>query len=104
MSTESYSTTFFWDYAAQTLAIFFVLSYVFPTFRLIRGLVYEKESGVREGLRMMGVSESALVASWVVAYLIQACYIFHFILYGECSVLFHIILRLTFMCICCILY
>ena len=71
MSTESYDTTFFWDYAAQTLAIFFVLSYVFPTFRLIRGLVYEKESGVREGLRMMGMAESALVLSWLITYTVQ---------------------------------
>ena len=39
--------------AKDVFALFFVLSLLVPVSRLIRGIVHEKETRVREGMKMM---------------------------------------------------
>lgn len=50
---SSFSNNPFFSFAANVFAIFFVLSFLFPASRLIRGIVHEKETKIREGLKMM---------------------------------------------------
>jgi hypothetical protein len=45
----------FFANVVYTLGIFFVLTFLFPLARLIRGVVLEKETKVVEGMRMMGM-------------------------------------------------
>lgn len=45
-----------------------VLTFLWPISRLIRGIVHEKETRSREGMRMMGLRYSALYWSWFLTY------------------------------------
>ncbi|CAK9108749.1 ABC transporter A family member 1 (ABC transporter ABCA.1) (AtABCA1) (ABC one homolog protein 1) (AtAOH1) [Durusdinium trenchii] len=45
-----------------------VLTFLWPISRLIRGIVHEKETRIREGMRMMGLRYTALYLSWFVTY------------------------------------
>jgi len=45
-----------------------VLTFLWPISRLIRGIVHEKETRVREGMRMMGLRYAALYWSWFITY------------------------------------
>lgn len=49
----AYSYNDFFDIAAQVLAFFLTVCFLFPVSRLIRGLVAEKETKIREGMKMM---------------------------------------------------
>jgi ATP-binding cassette subfamily A (ABC1) protein 3 len=66
--TTAYQSNGFYTVASQMFAFFFTISFLFPVSRLIRGLVAEKEMKIREGMRMMGLSDSALFGSWLVTY------------------------------------
>lgn len=48
-----------------SLPLLFTLSFMLPVSNLIRGIVTEKESRLREALRMVGVSDAALTGSWL---------------------------------------
>ncbi|GBG25686.1 ATP-binding cassette sub-family A member 1 [Hondaea fermentalgiana] len=45
-----------------------VLTFLWPISRLVRGIVHEKETRAREGMRMMGLQYSALYWSWFITY------------------------------------
>ena len=49
-------------------AFIFSFSFVDPASRLIRGVVYEKEAKIREGMRTMGLGHVSLLTSWYVTY------------------------------------
>lgn len=51
--TSEYRDNSFYSFVGQVFALVFVLSFFFPSFFLIRGLVVEKETKIREGVRMM---------------------------------------------------
>jgi hypothetical protein len=44
---------------------------LFPISRLIRGIVMEKETKLQEGMRMMGLSDAALLSSWLATYFVM---------------------------------
>lgn len=66
--THSYQVTQFYAFVSSVLALFFVISLLFPSFNLIRGIVMEKEMRLREGMRMMGMSDLAITAAWFTTY------------------------------------
>ena len=68
--TFAYQNNGFYAIMSQVFAFFFTLLYLFPVSRFIRGLVSEKESRIREGMRMMGLGNTALTGSWFATYAI----------------------------------
>ena len=77
--TTPYVQNDFYSTTADVFAFIFSFSYLFPAARLIKGIVYEKEAKIREGMRAMGLGGNALMASWYITYylivLIQAIFI-----------------------------
>jgi len=65
---------FFWDefffYVAEIMPLVFVLSYLYPVAKILEGLVREKETRTTEMLKMMGVGESSIIASWYLTYFV----------------------------------
>ena len=51
--TAAYSSNAFYTTAIDFFSFFFVLTFLLPVSRLVRGIVYEKESRIREGMKMM---------------------------------------------------
>ena len=66
--TPAFSSDAFYSFVQSVFALIFVMTFFFPSFFLIRGLVVEKETRIREGVRMMGMGDGALYASWVATY------------------------------------
>ena len=50
--------------------IFTIIAYVLPFLKLIYYIMYEKERKIKEGMVMMGMSESAFYTSWLLTYFI----------------------------------
>ena len=48
---------------------FFVVAFTVPVFNMIKRLVWEKESRIREGMYMMGLTPMAVPISWIVSYM-----------------------------------
>jgi ATP-binding cassette, subfamily A (ABC1), member 3 len=71
MPTKKYQTDDFQYVIASTLGIFYMLSFLYPVSRIIRGLVLEKEQRIKEGMKMMGLSEFAYNLSWLITTLIH---------------------------------
>lgn len=65
---KTYQTNGFYTIVANVFALVYCLAYFPAAFGLIRGIVAEKEARLREGMRMMGYSDPALVASWYGTY------------------------------------
>lgn len=82
-----FTSNLFYEIAANVFPLFLLISFLSPTSALIRGIVQEKENRIREGMQMMGLSTSALYASWFITYAI----IFSFI-----AVLISLISNATF--------
>lgn len=70
MKTPDYSSDTFLLNTVAFMPLIFILSYIAPVFRVIALVVAEKESKVREGMRMMGLKDSAYWISWFLQYLI----------------------------------
>ena len=52
------------------LAIFMLMVFIIPVYRLISNIVAEKESKARESMKMMGLSDSSYWLSWFTYHLI----------------------------------
>jgi ATP-binding cassette, subfamily A (ABC1), member 3 len=86
--TFAYSNQTLFGVITAIFGIFFVLTYLLPVSRLIRGIVMEKETKISEGLRMQGVPYFVIILSHLAVY---------FILYFIITILVTIILvRLVF--------
>ncbi len=53
------------------IPLFYLLSYLYPCARIVRNIVEEKEQRIKEGLRMMGLMDSAFWTSWYLTYVIS---------------------------------
>eukprot|EP00501_MAST-03F_sp_TOSAG23-6_P001513 GSMAST32.ASY1.ANO1.1574.1 assembled CDS len=47
----------------------FVVAFTIPVFFMVKRLVYEKESRIREGMKMMGLFPSSVAVSWIASYM-----------------------------------
>ena len=52
------------------LGLLFVIIFQYPVTRVVKLIVEEKESRIKEGLKMMGLKPSTLWLSWLITYLI----------------------------------
>ena len=64
----SYTTNPFYGLVLTILSLLLVIAYVVPVSRLIRGIVQEKESRMREGVRMVGLGDAALFGAHLLWY------------------------------------
>jgi hypothetical protein len=60
----------FKTYVAQVLGLFLVIAFMWPFSRMVRSMVEEKEKKLSEGMKMMGLRNSAFWCSWIITYLI----------------------------------
>ena len=58
----------FYDAAKNVFALLFLMAFLYPAFVLIRSIVQEKETRIREGMRMMGMGEVELFTAWYITY------------------------------------
>ena len=56
---------------SSVLGIFYMLSYLYPVSRLIRALVIEKEFRIKEGMKMMGLTDTVYNLSWLITTFFQ---------------------------------
>jgi ATP-binding cassette subfamily A (ABC1) protein 3 len=66
----SYSQDNFKDYIGSIFALFLVLSFMWPFSRLVRNIVEEKEKKIKEGMKMMGLTNWTFWASWALTYIL----------------------------------
>jgi ATP-binding cassette subfamily A (ABC1) protein 3 len=71
MPTVDYLTDNFQFVISSTLGLFYMLSFLYPVSRIIRGLVVEKEQRIKEGMKMMGLSDLAYNTSWFITITLQ---------------------------------
>lgn len=67
---SAYQTNDFYSIVLPMMSFFFVICLLFPVSRLIRGIVMEKETKIREGMKMMGMGDAPIFFSWIVTYTI----------------------------------
>ena len=58
----------FYTSVADIVPLFFILSLLYPVAQLVRSIVAEKETRIREGMKAMGLGEGALISSWLLTY------------------------------------
>ncbi len=58
----------FYAAAKMMLPLVFILSFLYPTSCALSVLVNDKESSLREMMRMMGVSDFSIIGSWYITY------------------------------------
>ena len=66
--TEDYTDREFYLKIENVFALILILTFLWPVSRLVRGLVHEKETRIREGMRMMGLNFAPLYAAWFITY------------------------------------
>ncbi|CAE7902215.1 ABCA1 [Symbiodinium sp. KB8] len=66
--TASYYATTFYTLASNVFSLSFVLFFFYPVSQMIAAVVHEKESRIKEGMRMMGIPSGALTAAWYLSY------------------------------------
>ena len=71
MPTDDYKSDDFQFVISSTLGIFYILAFLYPVSRLIRELVLEKEFRIKEGMKMMGLTDTVYNFSWFLTAFIQ---------------------------------
>ena len=76
--TQGYTQNLFYTIVLPNLTLLFIIAYLVPVTRLVRGLVVEKELRLRELMGIMGLSPAAHFLSWlslyfVIYFIIAAC-------------------------------
>ncbi len=71
MPTAAYETDNFQYIIASTLGIFYMLSFLYPVSRIVRALVLEKETRIKEGMKMMGLTDFVYNISWLITTCLQ---------------------------------
>lgn len=66
--TKAYTKDEFMDNIGPSLAIFFLLIFIAPQYRLITFIVDEKASRAREGMKIMGLKDAPYWLSWFIYY------------------------------------
>ena len=66
--TPDYTYRPFYEKIENVMSLVLLLCYLWPTSRLIRGIVHEKEFHLRESMLQMGVSMFSIMASHIITY------------------------------------
>lgn len=67
----SYTSDKFASYLQGVLGLFLLIFYMWPFSRLVRNIVEEKEQRIKEGMKIMGLQNSAFWLSWIMTYVIM---------------------------------
>jgi len=70
MKTAYYTKDEFLDTLSGSLAFFFLLIFFTPMYRMISFIIDEKSSRAREGMKIMGLTDTPYWLSWFVYYFI----------------------------------
>ena len=71
MPTKAYKTDSFQKIISSTLAIFFILSFLYPISRIVQSLVMDKETRIKELMKIMGLNNFVYDFSWFITLFIQ---------------------------------
>jgi ABC-type multidrug transport system ATPase subunit len=66
--TPAYQSDDFADFVGGMLGLFYALVFIWSVTRIVSSIVEEKELKIKMGMKQMGLSETALVASWWTTY------------------------------------
>ncbi|KDO35770.1 hypothetical protein SPRG_00513 [Saprolegnia parasitica CBS 223.65] len=66
----SYISAPFYDLVGNVFPLVFILAYLYAVSKVLVVLIQEKETKARELMKILGVSESSIVFSWLVTYLV----------------------------------
>jgi ABC-type Na+ transport system ATPase subunit NatA len=61
----SYEEDGFWGTIEDLFSLLYLFSFLYPVMNMIRELVYEKETKIKEGMKMMSLGTAAHILSWV---------------------------------------
>ena len=75
MPTSAFVTDSFQAVIKSTLAIFYMLSFLYPVSRIIRAIVLDKETRIKESMKIMGLSDTVYGLSWFLTIFIQMTFI-----------------------------
>ncbi|KAG7399525.1 hypothetical protein PHYBOEH_008650 [Phytophthora boehmeriae] len=67
---ESFLSAPFYDQVSSVFALIFVLAYLYAISRVLVVLIQEKETRSREYMKILGMSDSAIILSWYITYFI----------------------------------
>ncbi|ETO60198.1 hypothetical protein F444_21574 [Phytophthora nicotianae P1976] len=65
---EAYTSSPFYDDISGVFAIIFILSYLYTTSRILVVFIQEKELRLREYMKILGVKERVIIATWYITY------------------------------------
>ncbi|KAJ0397450.1 hypothetical protein P43SY_006549 [Pythium insidiosum] len=65
---ESYVSSRFYGDVKEDFALIFILAYLYCVSRILVVLIQEKESRLREYMKILGVKENAIIVSWYITY------------------------------------
>lgn len=71
MPTQHFKSDTFQYVISSTLGIFYILSFLYPVSRLIRALTLDKELKIKEGMKMMGLTDTIYNLSWLITTFLQ---------------------------------
>ena len=71
MPTPAFISDNFQYVISSVLGIFYMLSFLYPVSRIVRALVVEKETRVKEGMKMMGLTDTVYNLSWLITTVLQ---------------------------------
>jgi hypothetical protein len=63
------TSTGFWSAVGQSFSILMIITLLYPVSNMVKSLVSEKESRIREGMLMMAMRSDALWLSWIVHFI-----------------------------------
>uniref|UniRef100_H3GYZ5 ABC transporter domain-containing protein n=1 Tax=Phytophthora ramorum TaxID=164328 RepID=H3GYZ5_PHYRM len=67
---EAFTSSPFYDDVSDVFAIIFILSYLYTTSRILVVFIQEKELRLREYMKILGVKERAIIATWYITYVV----------------------------------
>ncbi|KAG1703615.1 hypothetical protein DVH05_007559 [Phytophthora capsici] len=67
---EAYTSSPFYDSISGVFAIIFIMSYLYVTSRILVVFIQEKELRLREYMKILGVKERVIIATWYITYTI----------------------------------
>lgn len=68
--SQSFISSPFYESISNVFALLFILSYLYAISRILTVLIQEKESRSKEYMKILGVNEPAIFASWYLTYII----------------------------------
>ena len=69
--SPAYTTDGFWAAASNLFPILMIISCLYPVSGVVKSVVWEKETKIKEGMMMMGLRDTVHYSSWFVTYAIQ---------------------------------